>query len=169
MSPVPSVAALLAEVRSGALLGDTALHGERHWQRVALAGSALCDHEPGADPLVVSLFALLHDACRFDDGYDPAHGPRAAALVGRLARKGVLCLKPDRLSLLRRACARHTHGFRSDNPTLGICWDADRMDLRRLHMEVDPKRISSPIDGFHQVMNEIGLETSFPGWDSFLR
>jgi uncharacterized protein len=79
---------------------------------------------------LVELFAVLHDVARVDEGHDPEHGRRAAALVAR--ENGWLCLSPDRLALLMDAIARHPDGARSDDLTTRICWNADRMDLVRI-------------------------------------
>jgi uncharacterized protein len=169
MTAVPSIQALLTEVYSGAPLLRSSFHGETHWQRVALAGVAVCARVPAANPLIVLLFALLHDARRIDEGFDPAHGPRAASLAGELARQGLLCLGTDELSLLRRACARHTHATRSDDPTLGACWDADRCDLRRFNIEIEPNRMSLPYSEIRKVLAEVddGM-ARFPGWEWLL-
>ena len=36
------------------------------------------------DPALVFLFALFHDSMRLNDGHDPLHGPRGAALAREL-------------------------------------------------------------------------------------
>jgi len=133
-----------------------------------MAGVAFCSRSPRADTLVVALFALLHDARRFDEGYDPAHGPRAAALAGKLARSGILLLDPERQSLLRRACARHTHAKQANEPTLGACWDADRLDLRRLQLEIDPNRMFHSAEDIRTIIDEIDRGCRFPGWRQLL-
>ena len=50
-------------VHSQWMLGE--LHGIRHWDRVYANGQRLLT--PDANPLVVGLFAYLHDSCRMDD------------------------------------------------------------------------------------------------------
>ena len=50
-------------VHSQWMLGE--LHGIRHWDRVYENGRRL--FTPGVNPLVVGLFAYLHDSCRMDD------------------------------------------------------------------------------------------------------
>ena len=78
------------------------------------------------------LFALSHDTRRWHDGHDPDHGRRAAAAVRELAEAGVLALEPARLRLLCRACAGHADGLTSPEPTVGVCWDSDRLNLWRV-------------------------------------
>lgn len=107
------------------------LHGPRHWRAVARVGIALAQRTTGADLPLVVLFALLHDSQRWHDGHDPEHGPRAAALVRELAGHGVLDLGSDRLELLCLACDGHADGLTSGDPTIGTCWDADRLNLWR--------------------------------------
>jgi len=41
-------------------------------------------------------------------------------------------LEPDRLELLEHAIRHHTGGRTSDDPTVGTCWDADRLDIGRV-------------------------------------
>jgi hypothetical protein len=47
-------------------------------------------------------------------------------------RDGMIHLGPARLDLLAAACAGHEHGGISEDPTIGCCWDADRLELSRL-------------------------------------
>lgn len=114
-----------------AALGS-ALHGPRHWRAVARVGAELARRTPGADPDLVLLFAFAHDTRRRHDGHDPDHGRRAAAAVRELAAGGALDLDPARLALLCRACAGHADGSTSADPTVGACWDADRLNLWRV-------------------------------------
>ena len=37
----------------------------------------------------------------------------------------------------------HTDGTISDDPTIGCCWDADRLDLPRVGMQPDPALLST--------------------------
>ena len=100
--------------------------------RVHTNGLALAGRTPGADLTVVELFALLHDCQRVDEGTDKGHGARAASYVRRFAENGHLRLDAKRLELLAAACAGHELGQVSEDPTIGCCWDADRLDLSRL-------------------------------------
>jgi uncharacterized protein len=106
-------------------------------------GLALAARTPGADVEVVELFALFHDSEREDEGRDPGHGERAAASVQRLAARGGLLLSAARLDLLVAACAGHDHPQVSADPTIGCCWDADRLDLSRLGRRPIAKLLST--------------------------
>ncbi len=125
--------ALLHRALAGYRLPLGGIHGPGHWLRVLENGRTLASLTPGADPALVELFALLHDCRRHDEGSDRGHGERAATLVRQLAAEGLLGLAPARAELLADACARHEHGEVSGDPTLGCCWDADRLELSRLN------------------------------------
>jgi uncharacterized protein len=80
---------------------------------------------------VVDLFALFHDARRTNENRDPGHGARGADLARQL-RSSLPPLTDDQFELLCEACARHTDGHVDSDPTIGVCWDADRLDLWRV-------------------------------------
>lgn len=106
------------------------IHGPSHWQRVERFGLGLAA-ETGADVEVVRLFAILHDSRRVNDGCDEGHGARAAEYAATLRRR-FFELSDERFDLLREACRDHASGARSPDPTIGTCWDADRLDLGRV-------------------------------------
>jgi uncharacterized protein len=107
-------------------------HGPAHWERVEKNAVLLAGATPGCDDVVARAFALLHDCCRRNEGRDPEHGARAAGVAQELADRGVLRLDPGQLALLNYAMRHHTDGQVSDDPTIGVCWDADRLDLPRV-------------------------------------
>ena len=113
------------------------IHGPVHWHSVALASLYLLEAGEPADRPLVFLFALLHDAMRRDDGYDLGHGPRAAALLGELCERRVLVMDVPRAACLDAALRDHTCGRTSDDPTIALCWDADRLDLGRVGIAPD--------------------------------
>ena len=105
------------------------IHGPDHWRRVEQHAITLAEHA-GGNIIVARLFAAFHDVCRESDGGDREHGPRAARLVMHL--RGEFFDLPDAdLALLQFACRYHTSGLHSDDPTIGACWDADRLDIWR--------------------------------------
>jgi len=106
------------------------LHGLEHWARVAANGIELAAATGGADRRLVELFALFHDAMRENDGRDPEHGLRAARLASELS--DLVGLDQERAMLLDVALELHAHGHVDDDPTIGCCWDADRLDLPRV-------------------------------------
>jgi len=120
------------------------VHGLGHWTRVERIGGYLADRTPGADAQVVQLFALLHDSCRRDDSDDPDHGPRACDMTEDFHHSGFLPkLTPEQLDTLLTAIGMHTAGDTTSDPTIGVCWDADRLDLARLDIRPDPEYLST--------------------------
>ena len=41
-------------------------------------------------------------------------------------------ISKSQIELLMEACAKHNDGEVSEDPTIGVCWDADRLDLLRV-------------------------------------
>ena len=117
------------------------IHGPGHWRSVEKFGRELASRS-GADLTVVCLFAWFHDAYRHDDGEDPDHGRRAAEAVVEL-QGNLFHLAAETLEKLRYACAYHADGMVSDDPTLGTCWDADRLDLGRVGIMPAPEFMST--------------------------
>ena len=125
-------------------LGLHSLHGPDHWQRVERNGLDIAGRTSGADLLLVRLFAVLHDSHRCNEGHDPEHGPRAAAWARELSAVGkYFQLDPHRLDVLCDAITYHDKGRVSDDPTVGTCWDADRLDLPRVGIRPAPRLMST--------------------------
>jgi uncharacterized protein len=96
----------------------------------------------GGDPLVAALFATCHDIARVHDGIDHEHGPMAVERM-RVELPHDLDLRPGQLDLLFRAITSHTEGETVEDPTIGACWDADRLDLIRIGFDIDRRRLST--------------------------
>jgi uncharacterized protein len=124
-------------------LGTESVHGPSHWRRVEEIGLRL-SADSGADVTVVRLFAVFHDCRRMNESWDPQHGPRAAILATEMAGKHFQ-LDAKRLDLLVLACRQHTDGKLSSDPTVGTCWDSDRLDLPRVGVIPRPKMLSTKI------------------------
>ena len=108
------------------------IHGPSHWRRVEQNALKIAASN-GAVVEVVRLFAVFHDSRRENDGVDFEHGERGAEYAASL-RGTLFDLTDLHLDLLQYACRWHTHGRLSDDPTIGACWDADRLDLARIGM-----------------------------------
>ena len=117
------------------------IHGLEHWARVERNGLWL-SRRTGADPWLITLFALFHDSMRENDAHDPDHGPRAAQLAAGIGHEA-LGIGPEELELLCRACHDHTRELHSDDPTIATCWDADRLDLPRAGITPRPRFFST--------------------------
>jgi uncharacterized protein len=117
------------------------IHGPDHWHRVERNGVILASRT-GARIEVVRLFALFHDSKRINECWDPGHGRRGATFAATL-RGELFDLSDEDFDLLYRACEGHTDGHRHDDPTIGTCWDADRLDLGRCGMIPDAQYMST--------------------------
>ena len=120
--------------------GERAIHGIEHVRQVAEIGRQLAKRTPGADLMVVGVFAALHDACRPPERN---HGARAAELARSLHRAGDLLLDWKQLQTLCSALEDHARGLTTTDPTIGCCWDADRLDLPRCGIRVDGRYLST--------------------------
>lgn len=138
-----SLSALVAAVLPRAWRRDSAWHGEIHWRCVTASGLALADADERVDRTIVFCFGLLHDTRRENEAVDPGHGPRAADLAETLREERLLHLSEQRFARLVEALRLHSDGDVSSNPTIGTCWDADRLHLPRVSIEPDPALLST--------------------------
>jgi uncharacterized protein len=139
---IPDLRKLLDAVFAGSTSRQSFLHGEGHWKCVAWTGLQLCQAIPEVDCGVVFLFGLFHDTQRLNDGHDPDHGRRAGKYLRQLHGE-VFRLRETRLDLLTQACNAHADGLTTTDPTIGACWDADRLNLWRVGTKPSPKFLST--------------------------
>jgi uncharacterized protein len=163
---------LIASIRRQYRLSWTGVHGVAHWARVLENGLRLAP-VTGADPEVVTLFALFHDACRRNDHIDPRHGARGAALAASLLGEH-FDGRPHQLHLLLQACALHTEGGTEADATVATCWDADRLDLLRVGIRPEPHRLCTAAARDPEVLawaNDRARRDHLPGFaeDGWLR
>lgn len=118
-------------------------HGPDHWKRVEKNGLLLAA-DSGADLVVVRLFALFHDSRRENEFTDPDHGRRGAAYARELHGTHFQ-ISEAQLELLEFACTWHTETKHHPDPTIGTCWDADRLDLGRVGIVPDPKYMNTDL------------------------
>lgn len=132
---------VVERVLSQFVLDREGRHGPKHWDRVRITGLEIAAFRK-FDPLVFELFSLFHDSCRVEEGHDPHHGLRGAALAEELCgRMGII----SEMSFSRavEACRLHTSCSRHNDPVIQACFDADRLDLPRVGIEPNPKLISA--------------------------
>ena len=113
------------------------VHGITHWARVLENGLRLTP-STGARTHVVALFAVFHDSQRSNESHDPGHGRRGAQFANSLRGKA-FHLSDEDFALLETACAHHTDRLTAGDITVQTCWDADRLDLRRVGIVPDPR------------------------------
>ena len=139
------------------------VHGPDHWARVERNGVYLA-RSLGLDDLIVRLFAVLHDSMRCNESADPGHGHRAACYAETI-RNDLPSMEDDAFGLLHFACEGHTDFRHATSEIVGVCWDADRLDLGRVGMVPDPdylntaeaKRIAEARD--YAVLDGLALRT----------
>lgn len=133
---------LIGRILAQHALTPFGMHGVGHWARVLQNGLLLAERS-GADTKLVQLFAVFHDARRINDGTDPDHGRRGAALAE--ARRGDwFDLDDADMERLWDACALHSDGL-TEHPDLTVrtCWDADRLDLGRVGITPRRERLAT--------------------------
>lgn len=111
----------------------SSVHGPEHWVRVERNGIYIAERN-GADKIVVSLFALFHDCMRVNDFRDYGHGLRGAEFT-KSKRIELDFLTEQQFEKLYYACQWHTDKTHTNDLTIGACWDADRLDLRRVSIK----------------------------------
>ncbi len=129
---------LVSRILEGYALPRTGVHGVAHWARVLENGRRVAALTPGADLEIVELFSIFHDARRVNEAVDFGHGRRGAALAREL-RGQYFDLDDARFALLEYACNEHTSGKTQADPSVQVCWDADRLDLLRVFIRPRPE------------------------------
>lgn len=139
-------------------LGDT--HGLAHWQKVERNGiilgmvirdGVLC-YRDEVNMKVVRSFAYLHDKCRVNDEFDSEHGVRSADLIYTIRDTILKDLSDDEIMLLDKACRYHTTLHRTGIPTVDVCFDADRLDLGRVGIDPDPKKMATSQGAYYTTV-----------------
>jgi uncharacterized protein len=124
-------------------LGRHSDHGPAHWSRVRTNG-LLLSAETGAQLHVVELFALLHDTQRQNEWEDPLHGSRGADFAHSL-RGTWFDVTNAEMDLLDAAIRYHADGKTEGDVTVQTCWDADRLDLGRVGIRPDPRKLCTDV------------------------
>lgn len=133
------------------------MHGLDHWHRTWKNSLLLGGTSRSVDMEVVAMYALFHDSMRLNDGDDRGHGIRGYRLYERYKQvhpnfERIFVHRQE--ELLFEACAEHSEGHRSTNPTIAVCWDADRLDLHRKAIWPDARFMSTP-EGIALCMNRL--------------
>ena len=125
------------------LNSERSIHGPEHWEQVDRNVIELAKNTPGCDIEIARLFAILHDCKRQDEEIDKEHGKRASEFARELYDKGLLEIDPEQFSTLKFAIKHHNDGLESSDPTIGVCWDADRLDLPRVGIVLSANMFST--------------------------
>lgn len=143
---------LLARILEDYALPRKGVHGVAHWARVLENGRRVGTLTPGADLDVIELFAVFHDSRRVNESVDFGHGRRGAELARQL-RGRFFDLDDARFARLEHACNEHTSGKTQANPTVQVCWDADRLDLLRVGTVPRAKYLCTPAARTSEIMD----------------
>jgi hypothetical protein len=90
---------------------------------------------------------------------------------GRLHDEGALGLDEARLDVLCDGLERHSAGEVSDDPTVGVCWDADRLHLGRCGGRPVKRLLSTQTAAAslgYQVRKAERHRLGPPGWDALV-
>lgn len=126
---------LRAEAAKRFVLGRNSDHGPAHWDAVErnVLCLTLCSDLASDDIAICRLFAIFHDCERANEGYDPEHGHRAAEYIAEYHTVAIRrWIDAERFERLLDAYRFHNDGRTSDDAIIGICWDADRLELPRV-------------------------------------
>jgi len=108
---------------------NSVIHGIAHWKTVERNGHYLAKFN-SADIKVISYFSYFHDCMRENEGEDVKHGLRGAKFAEK--SRNLIDLTDIQFKQLTDACKGHTYGKRPECITINTCWDADRLDIRRV-------------------------------------
>lgn len=122
---------------------QSSAHGMRHWKQVEKNGLMLAECDSQVNKRVVVLFAYLHDCERRNEYEDEEHGQRAAERLYKISETLLDDLDDEEFELLYTAIAEHNGGFDFGDPTIDACADADRLDLVRFGISLDPELMST--------------------------
>lgn len=144
---------LLKYIRDDFKLPESSVHGPAHWGRVKNIGMKLCDCNSDADRLVVEIFGWCHDMARTTDSEDFEHGKLAVDIILSELQGVYFNLNDHQLSALLYAIRWHSDGYVVASKTVQVCWDSDRLDLGRVGIIPDPKRLCTDTAKNPQFIN----------------
>ena len=169
--------ALIMEHAFACRLYKSNVHGIEHWRQVEHNGILLADNT-GADIDVVRLFAIFHDSKRSNDNYDSRHGMRGADFAKECRLAKLFDIDDMRFEKLYHACMFHTDECVADDITINTCYDADRLDLGRVGIQLNPAKMATefgkelaayslkehvPVGAMREWLRKISLKNCFSG------
>ncbi len=120
-------------------------HGFTHMRNVEAFGGLMAERTEGVDNDVVHWFAYLHDIERKKDNDDPDHGRRVPEFIDLIRNTYLIDLTNEQIDKLKTACALHADTHKTGDPTIDVCFDADRLDLPRVGINVDPSKMATQL------------------------
>jgi uncharacterized protein len=130
----------IEEIVKPFMKNEEGIHGLAHSLRAAHFAKMIAKSEcPGSlDDTIIGAF--LHDIGRTDDSNDRTHASRSAEIAEELLKRHWPDLNHEKILF---AIMRHGDGLISEDPIIGTIWDADRLDLSRLGIKINPELIST--------------------------
>jgi uncharacterized protein len=166
----PTARSILLQIQTSHLKRDCSFvlerskcHGPPHWLRVSYWGIKLLMKQIGIQDITIpntvgilsspqgefiSCFAVLHDLFRITDDDDPAHGRRTVQYLLSdqgltMARQIEQAIGRPNMEAFLHALRDHSYGGTTTDLFVGLCWDADRLDLTRTFEIPSPALLST--------------------------
>lgn len=136
-----NLGAIWSRVLKDTSVTHASIHGPVHWARVERNGLYVAQ-KTGANQMIVQLFAVFHDCMRQNEHIDPGHGRRGAEYAVQIKNE-LINIPADDFDKFYYACEWHTDQITTDDITIAACWDADRLDLGRVGIILDPQYMNS--------------------------
>lgn len=157
---------ILKKVIDQFYLKDSYIHGTPHWSRVFYYGTILSELND-FDKENIAFFSIFHDSKRLNDFEDPEHGIRAAEFFNTLDK--IIHVKPEQKEIIYEACKIHNYQKQADSNEVGLCLDADRLDLWRvgiipnndyLHMNQSKNNTLKNFSSTFTIANQLSTKLS---------
>lgn len=113
-------------------LKNSDVHGVNHWSRVYYYGHLLSKNH-SIDLEIIAYFSIFHDSKRICEHEDPEHGYNGAEFFKKL--ESIIHLKPENKEIIYEACSKHNYQEQTNIKEIGVCFDADRLDLWRVDIQ----------------------------------
>lgn len=130
--------------------GDLHIHGFSHLRRVAWTAGRLAVMS-GANVESCIVAGFLHDCARTNDGDGSGHARDSAILADSILKSHFPHLNRAEIC---ECIAEHADGKTTSHLLTGCVWDADRLDLVRLGLNVNPELMSTQ---YARSMAESGI------------
>lgn len=138
-------------------IGIDSIHGYSHWKSVEKAGCYIADKN-GADKKVISCFSFLHDIGRTVESEEPGHGEKSAEIIKDVFDAESLDLNSSQYEKLLEAVSDHDkQKAESEDITVQTCWDADRLDLPRVHVIPDKDLLYTEVGKSQETLDYLKI------------
>ena len=147
-----------------------------HSTRVEAFGLLLMQAYTFVDADVVKWFAYLHDFTKMK--MSVGHGESAADYIKTIRHTILSDLSDSQIVTLQMACALHMTTRETEDMTINVCFDADRLDIQRHGIATDPQKMATDLGkrlakyGYASLLDflytDIGVRDSFTYSDKYI-